>query len=753
MRRLPSPATTLRGASVIKRLLVFLLCLATAPAFGAITHFGTAENPADNGLLTDSAAQSITPPSSMVSGQLVYVLVTIRNATEDISIVDTGGQTWTAGTTRQSSSVSLKAYCAIFNGTWSTNPSWRTTNQFGSAFAIKMQVYSPSAGFAFSCTPDVAESYTQPSSTTSFTSTGQTPTSSASVVTIGATDVASDTITWSSLTAGWTYRGAANQIRSTQSSGLSISSFDKIQSSASATGSVTNTASASQSGIMIVTTYKETASTPTFSVAPAITARSTNSITTQATSACTDCTYYGVAYTDGLSTPTCTQIKAGQNSSGASAYKSFSTSMTANVAATGAFSSYTDGTIRDSAYCMNSTAGGDSAVSTIADIYKTPAFSVAPSVTATTSSSLTVGGTLDGPGTVYVTVCVHGSTTPSTTETRTGTCPGTGGTQASTSKSVTGADTLVLTGLAKPVFDVYVASSYGGQNGSRINLTSTYITAPTGTQFDILASIGTGSFCESVTSPSPAAGDVVEIDSSTDPGAYGVSVFGTCHLSYTGDDSRQRLCYRIYDDSVGDWMSISSPSAQCTGTRAALWFNNQAPIFSPASDTLVLKVGVAMTDIDLCARATDAEGDALTGAFTVGTPPTGLGLSGSDNCTFGGTPTVENESGTTLTFTATDIAGASADFDLTVYPIDTITEPDCTDVPVGDCTLLLQAAFLDIGNITLASSDTIAAGNVISQSPAAGTEQDPGTNVDVVVSRGTASGNINTRLRLQLGLH
>jgi beta-lactam-binding protein with PASTA domain len=50
----------------------------------------------------------------------------------------------------------------------------------------------------------------------------------------------------------------------------------------------------------------------------------------------------------------------------------------------------------------------------------------------------------------------------------------------------------------------------------------------------------------------------------------------------------------------------------------------------------------------------------------------------------------------------------------------------------------IVAAGLTVGNVTTASSDTVAEGNVISQTPAGGTDVEEGTSVDLVVSTGSA---------------
>jgi beta-lactam-binding protein with PASTA domain len=50
----------------------------------------------------------------------------------------------------------------------------------------------------------------------------------------------------------------------------------------------------------------------------------------------------------------------------------------------------------------------------------------------------------------------------------------------------------------------------------------------------------------------------------------------------------------------------------------------------------------------------------------------------------------------------------------------------------------ITSAGLTVGNVTTASSNTIATGNVISQTPAGGTDVTLGTSVDLVISTGSA---------------
>lgn len=212
----------------------------------AITYFGSADNPADNSSFLDSSLPCvITPPGSMSNGQLVVVEVDYNNntTTRDIAISATGGQTWNSfihhGTPHN-----YALYWCQFNGTWSANPSWtHSGSAFTTGYGVHMQVFTASAGsptWAIDVA-DAAATYTAPTTPFDVTITGQTSVS-ANTVTVAIWTAGSNTITWALQTAGWSNPGGATQWRNT--SGLVTSMAYKIQTSAGATGNVTNRQSA-----------------------------------------------------------------------------------------------------------------------------------------------------------------------------------------------------------------------------------------------------------------------------------------------------------------------------------------------------------------------------------------------------------------------------------------------------------------------------------------------------------------------------
>ena len=81
--------------------------------------------------------------------------------------------------------------------------------------------------------------------------------------------------------------------------------------------------------------------------------------------------------------------------------------------------------------------------------------------------------------------------------------------------------------------------------------------------------------------------------------------------------------------------------------------------------------------------------------------------------------------------------GSTVDIVVSLGPAP-IATPDVLGLPQADAEAAIVAAGLVVGTVTLFSSDTVAAGNVISQSPLVGYPVTPGTAVDLTVSSGPA---------------
>lgn len=90
----------------------------------AITYFGSASTPADNGTSTGTP-KAVTPPVSMVVGDLVVMFGYYRG-TSTIAVSATGGQSWSNIVTSAAAAgpvLSTFATWCRYNGTWSTDPS------------------------------------------------------------------------------------------------------------------------------------------------------------------------------------------------------------------------------------------------------------------------------------------------------------------------------------------------------------------------------------------------------------------------------------------------------------------------------------------------------------------------------------------------------------------------------------------------------------------------------------------------------
>lgn len=111
----------------------------------AITYFGSASTPADNGTSTGTP-KAVTPPVSMVVGDLVVMFGYYRG-TSTIAVSAAGGQTWTTLVTSSTASgpvLSTFATWCRFNGTWSTDPSLSFSTSSTNTNAV-MHVFRPTS--------------------------------------------------------------------------------------------------------------------------------------------------------------------------------------------------------------------------------------------------------------------------------------------------------------------------------------------------------------------------------------------------------------------------------------------------------------------------------------------------------------------------------------------------------------------------------------------------------------------------------
>lgn len=200
-------------------------------------YFGSASVPADNGSNATSTL-TITPPGSMVAGDLVIVHASSRT-TGTWSVGVTGGQTWNSVATITND----RLFWCVFNGTWSADPRFDCTAS--TCTTAKMDVFTGSAT-SWDWEVDVSVSTAGATAPVS-----DCPVTGITTITAKAVAYAAWTVraaqTWGSLTGtGWVVAGDA-QYRNTAQSGNSISHAYKLMPSAGATGDVQKTKSSTSS--------------------------------------------------------------------------------------------------------------------------------------------------------------------------------------------------------------------------------------------------------------------------------------------------------------------------------------------------------------------------------------------------------------------------------------------------------------------------------------------------------------------------
>lgn len=229
-----------------------------------IAYFGASSNPTDGAAATldDTAARPVTPPASMVTGDLVVVYCLSRDAGSSFSNSVTGGQSWTSGTLRQSNAHSLQLFWCRYNGTWAANPEFRTAAQLGTTFTIAMAVFRPTTG-TNTWAIDIAETTganSAPVSPFNVTATPGTPTVATHTVSLIAF-ISQDDNTWTA-PAGWSTAGSA-QYRNIFGNDTSLALYYKINTSAATTVSPATAVQATNGGDVgrwLTITFKEQSS-------------------------------------------------------------------------------------------------------------------------------------------------------------------------------------------------------------------------------------------------------------------------------------------------------------------------------------------------------------------------------------------------------------------------------------------------------------------------------------------------------------
>lgn len=201
------------------------------------TFFGVSAVPVDGAAAVNATTTiTITPPVSMLEGDLVVVYTQQRGSTA-WAIGLTGGQSWnTIGNNTTTATVSLNTFWCRFNGTWSVNP--RFDNSGGTCTSAIMLVFRPDVATRQWFTEQIAT--TNAAAAATITVTGVTP-ANPNNVTIASWMTADDN-TWGTLTgANWVNTGLSAQYRNTSGTDQSATFAYQLQSTPAATNNVAQT--------------------------------------------------------------------------------------------------------------------------------------------------------------------------------------------------------------------------------------------------------------------------------------------------------------------------------------------------------------------------------------------------------------------------------------------------------------------------------------------------------------------------------
>lgn len=219
----------------------------------AITLFGSAATPTDNG--TNTADPTIvTPPVSMLAGDLVVLVGERRASLGTLTISQAGGQTWTTLTQNNNNTQRIRIFWCVFNGTWSASPS--VTMGATACNSAHMLVYRSSYRVGFVADNAIASAaFAAPGSPYTVTITGVTRSSTIQSVAIALWGVALAN-TWGTLSgAGWSQTSLAAQYRNTSGSDQSVAFAYSIGKGA--TGNVSLNESAGTAGASSILSFKE----------------------------------------------------------------------------------------------------------------------------------------------------------------------------------------------------------------------------------------------------------------------------------------------------------------------------------------------------------------------------------------------------------------------------------------------------------------------------------------------------------------
>jgi len=239
--------------------------------------------------------------------------------------------------------------------------------------------------------------------------------------------------------------------------------------------------------------------------------------------------------------------------------------------------------------------------------------------------------------------------------------------------------------------------------------------------------------------PVISANDIFEVQTTSSIGGT-VTWETDLDMKYVADSGEEqdfaeiKFCSQDESDSTGEFTS----PACWTGSFASIYHNNVPPSFDiEAVASISLPVGSAMDSIDfnnLCSHSNLSPATELRVGSSL---PASLTMS---NGTVSGTVSVENEAG----FSVDIWCGAGGLFDLqtwTAYPVDTWTMTNIVGLTqtAAETAIVSDAPWREGDGIqtSLACSDSVASGNIISQTPTAATEVAAEVAITAIISDGT----------------
>lgn len=498
-------------------------------------------------------------------------------------------------------------------------------------------------------------------------------------------------------------------------------------------------------------------SAATFTAAPAQVAVTPVSVQISFTSD-TTATVKGVFCANGSSTPSAAEVLAGQCAGGGTALASYSEAVTATVADGNTISGLTPGTIYDTWHIIDATT--DSSVASLPDqTTSAVAFTSNPSCSAATNGA-SCTYTTNASGTVYGVGVNPGDGTPTCSQIKAGNNDG--GTAAlwagSDANTLNVSDTVTVTGTNKPIrMNMHFCANASGADSSVYSgQTNINRSAKAGFAIVVMASHSAAGLCnlDSYFNPDCADGDVFEYEDDTNESAdCNVSIGTNGELTLTpvapgNCDGRQTFEISYQDVGNATTGLFIAPTTGTFATDDTVYINNSPPVCSPEPEDsiVVLTEDVAMTARDLGALGgcTDADSDTITYSVTVGSLPAGTSLGGTGNKDWTGTPNTENEAGTAITITATDVAGDTDTFSFTVYVVNTWTVPNIVGLTIsaGEDAIVVAAPWRENNPDVAVTAETCSsepAGEILTQSPAAAAQTAASTTIEVTIAKDCAA--------------